>query len=208
MIHWGSVKKVIFGLNGLDFSIKPIWETMPSSECMHGHPVDGVLGYSFFENYVVEIDYEARKITLANPDTYTYVGNGRVLALDLSKQWPIVRSRIAPIGSAPTEGQFIIDTGYSGAVALNRHFVERLRPSPERMVSVPGWCGLGGELATHVGRLESFQLGEFTFRRPFALFPEAKAGALTWQGFDGVVGSEILQRFRVRHPPQSGWLGE
>jgi C-terminal processing protease CtpA/Prc len=48
-----------------------------------------------------------------------------------------------------------------------------------------------------VGRVSNVQLGRFTFKNPIAIFFQDKKGVVTSPEFDGVIGGEILRRFKV-----------
>jgi C-terminal processing protease CtpA/Prc len=48
-----------------------------------------------------------------------------------------------------------------------------------------------------VGRVPNVQLGRFTFKNPIAIFFQDKKGVIASPEFDGVIGGEILRRFKV-----------
>ncbi len=50
-----------------------------------GITVDGLLGYDFFERYVVEVDYDARVLRLFDPETYIYSGSGESIPVVIRK---------------------------------------------------------------------------------------------------------------------------
>jgi hypothetical protein len=57
--------------------------------------------------------------------------------------------------------------------------------------------GAGGESAQLVGRALSLEIGPFSFPSPVVSFSRAKGGSLAATAIDGLIGSQILGRFRV-----------
>lgn len=161
-----------------------------------GRVLDGILGYEFFRRYVVEIDYEARRLTVHEPAGYAYAGRGESLPLDIKNNHPHVRARLTLPGRAPLEGEFVIDAGASLPVTLLPSFIERhkLRDSLPPTHTVYG-RGVGGEVPLPVGRAESVRIGGFTLAQPVAAFPSA--GTFGGEGIAGNIGTAVLRRFKV-----------
>src|SRR6266516_5263087 len=64
---------------------------------------DGVIGYDFINQFVVEIDYQNKIMNLYNPRTYTYSGKGAVIPISLAKKTPTAPMKIILEGRAPVE---------------------------------------------------------------------------------------------------------
>lgn len=201
----GESKTVLISFPGVRlrnqaFSIQPLgfW-------IYDGHAVDGMLGYDFISRFVVQIDYASRTINLFEPQGYKYFGSGEVIPLimledDSGGRVPLVRARIMQLGRDPIEGKFIADTGVRGALSFNSPFVEanKLLQSTQKTIQAPlGGGSMVRESKQPVGRMPNLQLGRFTFKNPVAIFFLDKKGVLASPEFDGVIGGEILRRFKV-----------
>jgi hypothetical protein len=201
----GESKTVVISFPGVRlrnqaFSIQPLgfW-------IYDGHAVDGMLGYDFISRFVVQIDYANRTINLFGPQGYKYPGSGEVIPLimledDSGGKVPLVRARIMQLGRDPIEGKFIADTGVRGALSFNSPFVEanKLLPSTQKTIQAPlGGGSMVRESKQPVGRVPHLRLGSFTFKNPVAIFFLDKKGVLASPEFDGVIGGEILRRFKV-----------
>ena len=160
-----------------------------------GRVIDGILGVEFFKRYVVEIDYEAQRLTVHEPAGYVYAGRGESLPLNFQHNLPQVRARLSLPGLPPVEGEFVIDSGASMPVILLPSFVERhkLKDSLPATFTTYG-RGVGGEFALPVGRAESINIGGFTLAQPVTAFPAVGIGG---EGTTGVIGTAILRRFKV-----------
>lgn len=187
-------------LPGQDFSLRPLRFGIYS-----GHAVDGLLGYDFISRFVVEIDYARRTIVLSAPQAYRHAGRGEVIPLtmledDSGGKVPLVRGSVTLAGRATVEGMFIADTAVRSAVSFNTPFVESkgLLRLAGRTIDAPlGGGAVVRESRQPVGRVRRLGLGRFEFKNPVAIFFRAQQGVLASPEFDGVIGAEILRRFKV-----------
>jgi hypothetical protein len=191
---------VSFRLPGVEISnqtvgILPLGERLSK---FTGRPLHGVLGYDFTSRFVVDIDYASRTLSLHDPKTFDYAGNGDIVPISLHYGIPAVRATIKPFGSGAIEGTFLVDTGASDALYLTRPFVEAHRLLDTLIenvrVTVPG---VGGESLQNVGRVEKLQFGGQRIDNPVAFFAHDRAGAFANPDFAGIIGAEILRRYRV-----------
>lgn len=161
-------------------------------------PFDGVLGEELFRLFVVEIDYAAQVINLYEPKNYRYIGRGEAIPIEVRPRYVYVRAQLASSKGGDVTGLFLIDTGYMGALLLNRPFIEKHGLLPADNESAPfEVCGIGGGSMTHVGKLESLQLGSLEVKSPVTLFSQARDGNLISSDYDGLIGNAILRRFNV-----------
>ncbi|MBV9211754.1 MAG: aspartyl protease family protein [Acidobacteria bacterium] len=157
----------------------------------------GVLGYDFIKEFVVEIDYQSKTISLFDPKTYTYTGRGETIPLMLDRT-PFVHAKIALEAGKPIEGLFEIDTGSDGTLSVNTPFVKKhglLKAVQQQMKNRQR--GVGGKSENVEARLANLQLGSFVLQNPIVSFSLATAGTLTDTDNDGPLGNEILRRFKV-----------
>jgi len=173
---------------------------LDSIEAQVGRPLDGLVGLDLFKRYVVEIDYLDSKIRLCDPQTYTYAGAGESLPLTLRDGHFFVTARIEMPGRPPLEGQFVVDTGGVLVTAvLTTPFSQsnNLPASNQKRILDKSLSGLGGETRLLVCRATSFTLGHLSIRAPVVYVSQDTGGALASSDYEGLIGSEILRRFRV-----------
>jgi membrane-associated protease RseP (regulator of RpoE activity) len=165
--------------------------------------MDGILGGDFIRRYVVEIDYAGKALTLYEPKTY-HAGHGganaETLALKMIGVYPCVSARLKLPGRNALDVLFGIDTGAAaaGGLIVNSPFVKRhklIESMPKLFPGVTG--GLDGESQIVAGRVESLMLGRTAVLNPIVGFSQATKGTISWKKPNGLLGSEILQRFRV-----------
>ena len=200
-----SVKSVSISFPGVrllnqNFSVQSL-----GFSAYDGHTIDGMLGYDFINRLVIEMDYVSRTMNLYEPQNYKYSGSGEIIPLimledDSGGKVPLVRIQIMQLGRVPIEGKLIADLALRPAITFNTPFVEanKLLQLPQKTVqAVLGAGAMLQESRQPIGRLPNIQLGRFTIQSPVAIFFQDKQGVLASPEFDGVIGSEILRRFKV-----------
>ncbi len=173
--------------------------SLDSLEPYEGRAIDGILGYDFLSRFVVEIDYANKLINLYDPQSYAYVGPGDSLPITIEESVPHVRARIVQSGRDSMEGKFTVDTGSRGALHLTKPFAEthKLLESVQKTIQAPFGAGVGGETKQLIGRVKTLKLGRFAIENPVAGFSQDVKGSLASPDYAGLIGGEILRRFKV-----------
>ena len=167
-------------------------------ESILGRRFDGLLGFELLNRYVVEIDYVAKTITLHDPKSFRFSGNGEAVPLRLVDKVPVIRAGIKLDGRDPIEGEFEIDTGMRTAVALHTPFVKRhnMLATGQKVFPSIG-ISASGESEMAVGRIQRIQIGRYAIESPIAEYSQATRGPLARDTYAGIIGGEILRRFKV-----------
>jgi membrane-associated protease RseP (regulator of RpoE activity) len=167
---------------------------------MLGRRIDGILGGAFIEQFVLELDYQALRITLHDRAKFEYSGPGESVPIEINAAGhPVVKAQVTPAGGQPIAGAFLLDIGSGGALALHSPFVAQHRLLGPHLKTVPviGVGGAGGQVRGRFGRVAELQIGGFKFAQPIALFSEDQAGAFANASLAGNIGGLIARRFRI-----------
>lgn len=160
---------------------------------------DGVIGYDFINQFVVELDYRNKIMNLYSPRAYSYSGSGGIIPLLLKgRRTPLVRTKIIMEGRAPVEARLELDTGADGTFVINSPFVKKqklLQAIPKTAQS--SGSGAGGEQARLVGRVKALHLGRFILNNPTVGLSLDTEGSGASAENDGLIGGEIFRRFKV-----------
>jgi hypothetical protein len=139
-------------------------------------------------------------IKLHDKTAFSYSGPGESIPIKLnSAGHPIIEAEVAPIGSAPAKGKFVLDVGSSGALALYSPFVSGhnlLGPNLKTIKAI-GVGGGGGKVTARIGRVSELKIGRFRISNPITLFVEDKAGAFADPALVGNIGQQIVGKFRL-----------
>jgi hypothetical protein len=166
----------------------------------YGTPIDVIIGYPLMARDVVTVDFDARTITLRDPAAFEYRGPGAILPLEGPEdvREPIVRARVTVPGAEPIEARFLVDEPHPHCLLFATPFsrAHNLPAAVGRLVAGSA-TGVGGKTPYQVGRIDALELGGAIIRRPTAAFAESKGGAFARSDIAGIIGGEILRRFRL-----------
>jgi hypothetical protein len=191
-----------FSIIGLEGFSQPLFIAVPFEKLSKasGREFAGILGFDFISQFVVEIDYLRKTITLHNKEGYQYHGDGENLPITFNAAaHPQVRAQVIDGGRSPIEGTFVLDLGSGAALMLNRPFVDAERFFQPNRATVPWIEGLsfGGGIPGSVGRIGGIKLGGFKLSNPVTIFTQASTGAFASAEAEGNIGAAILEKFNV-----------
>jgi len=199
--EFAKAEGVSISLSGLMFKDQSVGVlALAEIEEQFGGSIDGLVGIDLFTNYVVEVDYIDKKVRLHNPQTFTYSGSGDSIPLALRDGHFFVPAKVELRGGAQLNGEFVVDTGgYQVTAVLTTPFAQSNNlPAPnQKTIFDRSMSGLGGETKVLVGRATSFTLGSSVLRAPLIYLSQDKGGALASSEYDGLIGTEVLRRFKV-----------
>ena len=199
-VETGLIHDVVIGLPGVTMTPRPIAAIpLEPLQPVEGRAVDGILGYDVISSFVVEIDYAARKIILHDPNRYQYRGNGEVVPFIFEGNLPkITGSIVLPLGEV-LPAKLLVDTGARMALNLYSPFIaaHRILDKVPGTIDAAYGFGLGGQTRQRVGRLGALRIGAIALEKPVASFSMESKGGDANPDDAGLVGGEVLRRFRV-----------
>jgi len=164
-----------------------------------GIPVNGVIGYHFFKDHPIYIDYTSKKITVYE--------NADLLKKKIKRfeEFPIMIEKDKPYLYAGVEmtnekkdSKLLIDLGNSDAIwlfpTLIKNFVYN-RPNIDDFLG----RGFNGDIYGKRSRIHNFYLGDFKFEKPLTSMPDEFSiqHVNLVENRKGSVGGEIMRRFTV-----------
>lgn len=193
-----NVKNVTFSLPGADIlNPKVVSFPLETFEPILGRTADGILGADLFNRFVVEIDYANQTINLFDPGIYHYSGKGTVLPMTVKENSLFVQVFVTQKGVDTIQGVFQIDTGSDSTIVLNGPFARAHKlVEPTNTIESNG-LGAGGTSRSLVGRVERIEIGRFVMKNPVVRFSQDENGDLASGDYSGIIGGELLRRFRV-----------
>lgn len=166
-----------------------------------GIPVNGIIGYNFFRNHIVEINYDRKKITV-------YGHSHKKIGSRLQKKFikePITIENKKPycisnikMGEQTIPSKLLVDTGNSDAVWVFLTKTDKIK-LPEKSIQDYLGRGFSGNVYGQRARLNSFEFGKKAFDFPLITFPDSNSVKSVNFVPDriGSVGSEIISRFTI-----------
>ncbi|WP_185146707.1 aspartyl protease family protein [Chryseobacterium sp.] len=164
-----------------------------------GIPVNGIIGYYFFRNHPVSINYITKKITVFEDEKALPKNIGKFQQLPITVEYnkPYVVADVE-MKNEKNSSKLLLDLGNSDALwlfpALIKDFVYN-RPNIEDFLG----RGFNGDVYGKRSRIHHFYLGNFKFEKPLMAMPDEFSiqHVNLVKDRKGSVGSEILRRFNI-----------
>jgi len=159
-------------------------------------PTDGVIGYSYFGHYKVEVDYDDKTITLRDPAEKTDESEYEVIPLTFNQNnWPFLNIKIAVEDEEPVELKVYIDYASSLAVELPVKEGMKIRMPEKTEADFEGY-GFIGDIKGKTARLSKVILGKYALHNVTATFFEGNSRSKSKEA-DGVISNDVMRRFNL-----------
>jgi hypothetical protein len=164
-----------------------------------GREIEGLIGYDFFARYVVEIDFERKTMTAWEPAAFQHQERAVRVPLEFVRRLPVVPAAIDFPGHLNLRARLLLDTGASQTVMLRHPFAVSNKLFG---LAAPGETHTASSLASGELRLvrlpaNHLSFASLTFDQPFIRAHREPVGSGAYTETDGVLGNELLRRFRV-----------
>jgi len=166
-----------------------------------GVPVNGILGYEFFKNHVVEIDYVRNKIHIYNDLSSIQKRIDKKfekLNISLESNKPYLTAEILLNKYYQDTLKLLLDTGNSDAVWLFQNKIPEATIPENNFDDFLG-KGFNGEVHGKRAKLDKIKVHNYVFQEPYVAFPDTLSiqNVRMVQDRSGSIGAEILRRFTV-----------
>ncbi len=174
-----------------------------------GMEVNGIIGYPLFKEFVVDINYANRVMTLYKPGHYPArrLKKSVTIPLTIQDNKPYVELEVIAQNGDKHPVKLIVDTGMSSTMLL---YPTSLPDSfvPDQTIAAYLGRGLNGDIHGNIGRIKAIRLGSFLLERPMASFPDSLSvrHSIAMHDRHGNLGADILQRFRVVFDYKNGQM--
>ncbi len=163
-----------------------------------GVEVNGILGYDFFKDFIVEFNYKRKKMKVYEPEAYEYKKCRECVDLPLYfyKGKPYVDAEISEKGKTPKNVRLLIDSGSGDALWLFKN-TEKDITLPEKSFEDFLGFGITGSVYGDRSRIKALSMGKFDLREITVSFPDSLylQDINAFEERDGSIGSQVLRRF-------------
>ncbi|CAD5343360.1 hypothetical protein FLA105535_03358 [Flavobacterium bizetiae] len=163
-----------------------------------GIPVNGIIGYKFFKNNIVEINYQKKRVVVHVNDKSTHERLSKKfneVPITIERSKPYIYAT-AVVNDDKIPAKLLIDIGNSDAFWIFENNKIKL---PKK--NFPDFLGKGfsGDIEGHRAKIDNFLIDDFNFKKPIVSFPDSTSIRNVKMVPDriGSVGGEVLKRFTV-----------
>ena len=162
---------------------------------VYGEKIDGILGFSFFNRYVVKINFDSLQIEVFSRGKIEYPDKGTLLH-------PIFTS--LPIQFVQTKERrkmgynFYFDTGAGLCLLMSDKLVEdSMVLNKKRRPVVTGAEGMMGRLRMRLTVIKEVKIGPYRFRAVPTYLYKDDYNVTNYPFTGGLIGNELLRRFNL-----------
>ena len=165
-----------------------------------GIPVNGIIGYQFFRNSLVKINYGSKKVIIyKDEDLYRkkIEKKYKKIPISVENSKPYLQSTIVQ-KDKEIPVKLLIDIGNSDALWLFQDRSELIKIPTKNFEDFLG-RGFNGDIKGKRGLVNKFKMDVFEFDAPIAAFPDSISIKNVSMVADrmGSVGAEIMKRFAI-----------
>lgn len=174
-----------------------------------GIPVNGIIGYHFFKNHLIEINYDRKKIIVyADTDKNRKKINTKFqkIPITIEKNKPYLEAKVT-VDTKEINSKLLLDIGNSDALWLFQDTQNNFKV-PEKNFDDYLGKGFSGDIFGKRTRISKFKISTFEFANPIIAIPDSSSvkNVTMVKNRDGSVGGEILKRFSVVFDYKNNWM--
>lgn len=163
-----------------------------------GIPVNGIIGYKFFKNNLVEINYHKKRVTvyLNREETKKkFEKKFERLPITIERSKPYINT-LAVVNGLEIPAKMLIDVGNSDAFWIFEN--DKIKLPKKNFHDFLG-KGFSGDIEGNRAKISEFRIKDFKFKEPIVAFPDSNSIRNVKMVPDriGSVGGEVLKRFTL-----------
>jgi len=166
-----------------------------------GIQINGLIGFDFFNAFIIEVNYNRKEITFHRPETFVKTRRFRKyqeIPIEIIGNKSFIEATVIQKENSPVPVKLMIDTGASLAAWL-AVFTNQQLSIPEKTIPALLGQGLSGPISGKNGRIMTLKVGDFEFNNPVVSFPDSSSvyGIMEKKLRNGSLGNDILRRFNI-----------
>ena len=161
-----------------------------------GLPINGIIGYDFFKDFIVRIDYKRNLIKLYNPEKFNRkLRSFEALPLLFYKRKPYLNLKVKDSSITKPNLNLLFDTGSGSSFwLLEKEYIQ----VPQLYFKDILGYGFNSTIKGKRSRVQEVVLGKYRINQPTVAYPNVDQIIQIEQNVmrDGTIGAEILRRFK------------
>jgi hypothetical protein len=160
-----------------------------------GMPIHGLLGYEFFNNLAVRVNFSDSTLTVYRPGDVHLYGKGEKIPITIEDRKPYMETNVNMPDGSIKKIKLIIDLG-AGHPLLLENMEKAL---PKNCIAANLGMGFNGPVSGYISRINEVELGKYKIRNIISSFPTGDSLICKSEDVkrDGNLGLGILKRFIV-----------
>ena len=159
-----------------------------------GTHIHGLLGYEFFSNLAVKIDFSDSTLTVWQPKNMRIFRKGVKIPISIEDRKPYLNAKIIFTNGTKVNNKLVLDLGAGHPLSLEN--IIKNHGLPDKFIAANLGVGLTGPIDGFLSRVGELDIGKFKIKNVITSFPVVSKNIPAVKR-DGNLGMGILQRFVV-----------
>jgi hypothetical protein len=163
-----------------------------------GMAIHGLLGYEFFNNLAVKLDFMDSTVTVYRPQAVRSFRRGTKIPLMIESRKPYIEALVKLPNGTQQMSKLVVDLGAGHPVSLENMI--KKHGLPQKFVIANLGVGLTGPISGFLSRIDEIDLGKYKVKKVITSFPnDYDEEMLKYMSVarDGNLGVGLLKRFMV-----------
>ncbi|CAN5297464.1 hypothetical protein BH09BAC6_BH09BAC6_16430 [soil metagenome] len=160
-----------------------------------GVPIYGLLGYEFFNNLAVKINFADSTISVSKAKDMKFPRKANKIPIIIEDRKPYVNVNITFPNNTKITNKLILDLGAGHPLSLENMI--QSHGLPEKFIAANLGVGLTGPIDGFISRVKEVEIGKYKIKNVITSFPDDKNNRKFSVRRDGNMGIGILKRFTV-----------
>ena len=161
-----------------------------------GMPIHGLLGYEFFSNLAVKVDFGDSTLTVYRPKDAKLYGKGERVPITIEDHKPYLQTNVCMADGCTKKIKVVIDLGAGHALSLE-NMVDS-QDLPQNAILANLGMSFSGPIDGYISRISEIDLGKYKIKNPISCFPRCdSARKIDCVKRDGNMGMGLLKKFVV-----------
>lgn len=161
-----------------------------------GMPIHGLLGYEFFNNLAVKIDFGDSTMTVYRPRDTRRFAKGEQIPITIEDRKPYLETNVTMPGEVKKKVKLVVDLGAGHPLSL-----ENIPPKAQlqkKCIHANLGVGFSGPINGFISRINEIDLGKYKIKDVIASFPQDDSVKKYLKvKRDGNLGLGLLKKFTV-----------
>jgi len=165
---------------------------------VYGVRINGVIGFSFLNRYIVKVDYDNNLLKILSPGKMKYPKNGQLFQIlkPVINGIPVFDAFVSDSGNHTNH--FYFDTGAGLCFLMSEDYVRDssiLQKGNKTIMTQAE--GLGGKTSMKLSIVREIKIGDYTFKKVPAHIYKDEYNVTAYPLLGGLIGNDLLRRFNL-----------
>lgn len=162
-----------------------------------GMPIHGLLGYEFFNNLAVRLNFYDSTLVVSKPKYVRLLRKGVKIPLTIEDRKPYINATVKMPDGQLLDRKLLVDIGAGHPLSLENMFKDGALP--QNFITANLGLGLTGPVTGYISRVNEIDIGKYKIKDVITSFPDQEylKKRIQMVPRDGNMGIGLLRRFTV-----------